>query len=71
MVRLRDLLQVRNELLTHYNFNSSMVRLRVINVCIIADGQIKFQFQYGAIEGILRLQYLCTVNTISIPVWCD
>ena len=66
----RYLTELLNFTVIHY-FNSSMVRLKGsfwANTPLVAKS---FQFQYGAIEGVIGIGWNGLIIEISIPVWCD
>ena len=60
MVRLKAFFADRTILRITY-FNSSMVRLKG-RTFIIQQGYLKFQFQYGAIEGALKFRASSTLK---------
>ena len=71
MVRLKAIWSRALSSLLLY-FNSSMVRLKDSATDFDTPSTVRFQFQYGAIEGrhrnMNRYSHACC---ISIPVWCD
>ncbi len=52
-------------------FNSSMVRLKDLYTASNRHEKDQFQFQYGAIKGVILRVALEEANSVSIPVWCD
>ena len=69
MVRLKDLEDVTRRL-GMTNFNSNMVRLKVINVVTLTSA-ITFQFQHGTIKSLKKEELIEAVSEISIPTWYD
>ena len=57
--------------LFHYRFNSKLVRLEDYDLFETKRLRYEFQFQIGAIRGLMCLYITNALTTVSIPNWCD